>query len=106
MALASTETPADFHARRRRAQKLSRFFGVGYQDLSAIDVDVPERALSPDSAFYPSPVEEVPRMRPPPSPAEVDVKINGPSGFWGFVDGRHQMKEADPQDVMRRLRAL
>ncbi|KAJ7139814.1 hypothetical protein C8R44DRAFT_314274 [Mycena epipterygia] len=76
---------SSFQDRRRRAAKLSRFFGVGYQDIS----------LSPDTAV------------PPPVPiadvqVEVDVKVSG-RRFWSFND---RSKDGDMQEAIQKLRGL
>lgn len=36
---------------------------------------------------------------------EVDVKVAG-RRFWGFIDGRGQMKNAEVADVIDKLRVL
>ncbi|KAG7450350.1 uncharacterized protein BT62DRAFT_927662 [Guyanagaster necrorhizus] len=76
-----------FRERRRRAAKLSRFFGVAYQDMSS---SVPTTA---------PPIEE--RSTPD---VQVDVQITG-RRFWGF-DGGHTTREADMADVIDKLRYL
>lgn len=87
----SSGDPTDFHERRRRAAKLSRFFGVGYQDFSSSM----ERSDPP------------PRMpsRTPASKDEVGVKISAPGRFWGLSDGR-RMRDAQMIDVIDKLRDL
>ncbi|KAF7339915.1 Sec7 domain protein [Mycena venus] len=92
-----TEEPAEpsilpraptFQDRRRRAAKLSRFFGVGFQDIGL------------------SPVLTTPRS-PPQSPVtsvEVDVKVSGRRFFGVFSD---RPKEGDDmQEAIQKLRGL
>lgn len=71
-----------FQERRRRAAKLSRFFGVGYQDISSSLRDVV----------------------PPPPTAHVDVKMAG-RRFWSF-DSRPDMQNVDMADAIDKLRGL
>ncbi|KAK0246078.1 hypothetical protein EDD85DRAFT_783791 [Armillaria nabsnona] len=78
-----------FRERRRRAAKLSRFFGVAYQDMSSSSV--------PTTA---SPIEE----RPTHDHVQVDVQVTG-RRFWGF-DGGYTTREADMADVIDKLRCL
>lgn len=84
----STFTSA-FRERRRRAAKLSRFFGVAYQDMSSSSV--------PTTA---SPIEEHPTH----DHVQVDVQVTG-RRFWGF-DGGYTTREADMADVIDKLRCL
>ncbi|SJL06009.1 uncharacterized protein ARMOST_09345 [Armillaria ostoyae] len=79
-----------FRERRRRAAKLSRFFGVGYQDMSSSS-SVPTTA---------SPIEE----RSTHDHVQVDVQVTG-RRFWGF-DGGYTTREADMADVIDKLRCL
>lgn len=78
-----------FRERRRRAAKLSRFFGVAYQDVSPSVVSTTA-----------SPIEQ----HPPHDHVQVDVQITG-RRFWGF-DGGHTTREADMADVIDKLRCL
>ena len=89
-----------FTERRRRAAKLSKFFGVGYHDLSK-SLHVPmkpspptDSGLDATSSHYTSPS------------IEVDVQLSGPTRFWGIIDGRRNDKEADMNDVAARLRVM
>ncbi|KAJ7130052.1 hypothetical protein C8R43DRAFT_896262 [Mycena crocata] len=86
----STHTTS-FQERRRRAAKLSRFFGVGFQD---IDI-----SLSPETAPAPAPAPTPPFSD---SRAEVDVKVSG-RRFWGFND---RSKDGDMQEAIQKLRGL
>lgn len=104
----SPEPPTlSFTTRRRRAAKLARFFGVGYHDLS-------ESMWLPITASIAPPPSEVAELRPsppvtpalPPSPMAVDVKMSGPARFWGMMDGRRSMKDANMDDVIGRLREM
>ena len=70
----------DFRQRRMRAAKLSKFFGVGYQDL--------EPHLAPKS-------------RTNPQTLEVAIDDGGRS-FWD----RHEPRSAAMEDVIARLRDL
>jgi hypothetical protein len=83
-----------FSERRRRAAKLSRFFGVNYQDISTSLNTLqatPQPTCQIDTYDLPS--------------VEVDVKVVG-RRFWGFTDGRSQMKTAEMVDVIDKLRDL
>jgi len=83
----------EFHQRRLRAAKLSKFFGVDIQDLKKF---LPERPPPPS--------------RPGTSQGQdtvVEVAIGGPKGkstFWERPQSPQQ--EADMQDVIHRLRDL
>jgi len=84
--VARTETTGkhkerDFRQRRMRAAKLSKFFGVGYQDL--------EPHLSPKRARQ--------NLR------KVEVAIDNRTGlFWD----RHEVRTLEMEDVIVRLRDL
>lgn len=70
----------DFRQRRMRAAKLSRFFGVGYQDL--------EPHLAP---------------RSPTNSQKLEVAIDDRGGlFWE----RHELRSLDMEDVIVKLRDL
>ncbi|KAK0465411.1 uncharacterized protein EV420DRAFT_1760093 [Desarmillaria tabescens] len=79
-----------FRERRRRAAKLSRFFGVAYQDMSS---SIPTTA---------PPIEE--QVERPTPDVQVDVQVTG-RRFWGF-DGGYTTREADIADVIDKLRCL
>ncbi|KAJ7456681.1 hypothetical protein FB451DRAFT_1143440 [Mycena latifolia] len=76
-----------FQDRRRRAAKLSRFFGVGFQDIS----------LPPGTAPA---IPEAPPL--PDTRIEVDVKVSG-RRFWSFSD---RSKDGDMQEAIQKLRGL
>ncbi|KAJ6627239.1 hypothetical protein B0H10DRAFT_428106 [Mycena sp. CBHHK59/15] len=78
-------TKANFQDRRRRAAKLSRFFGVGFQEIS------------PDTI--------APAL--PPTQVGVDIKVSG-RRFWGFHDRSKDtdMQDTDMQEAIQRLRGL
>ncbi|THU91773.1 hypothetical protein K435DRAFT_968020 [Dendrothele bispora CBS 962.96] len=79
-----------FRERRRRAAKLTQFFGVGYQDISA---------------SLPRTTRDIPqRSSPGPGPGvRVDIKTSG-RRFWG--DGHGTVRDADIADVIDKLRDL
>lgn len=85
--------PSTFNERRRRAAKLSHFFGVNYQDISTSLNNVGTPAPPPSVETYDLPS------------AEVDVQVAG-RRFWGFTDNRGQMKAAEMADVIDKLRDL
>ncbi|KAF9044871.1 hypothetical protein BDZ89DRAFT_165000 [Hymenopellis radicata] len=88
---------SDFRDRRRRAEKLSRFFGVAYQNIEYV-------APSP---LLPPPLMHAPLTAPlegADSGMHVDVRVSG-GRFWGFDHGG-KTKEADMNDVMDKLRGL
>ncbi|KAF9650748.1 hypothetical protein BDM02DRAFT_3127543 [Thelephora ganbajun] len=70
----------DFRQRRMRAAKLSKFFGVGYQDLEPHLVPGENRTNS----------------------RRVEVAIDDRGGFWD----RHELRSLEMEDVIVRLRDL
>jgi hypothetical protein len=104
----STGSPTpSFKARRRRAAKLARFFGVGYHDLSGSTgfpvtaSTTPSRGEVAESRLnHPAVYTE------PPSSMSVDVKMSGPARFWGIMDGRQNMQDATVGDVISKLREM
>jgi hypothetical protein len=42
----------------------------------------------------------------PSSSVQMDVKVSRPARFWGIVDGRRDMKEANMDDVIGKLREM
>ncbi|GLB36308.1 hypothetical protein LshimejAT787_0305960 [Lyophyllum shimeji] len=88
-----TSTSATFRERRRRAAKLSQFFGVNYQDISE---SVRQTFVMPAA-----PKQDTSRVPPP--VVEVDVKVAG-RRFWGLADS--ELKTADVADVIDKLRGL
>lgn len=85
-----------FSERRRRAAKLSHFFGVSYQDISTSLKNI-------EPPPPPPPVAKVEKYNLP--SVEVDVQVAG-RRFWGFTDNRGQMKAAEMADVIDKLRDL
>jgi hypothetical protein len=79
----------NFRERRRRAAKLSRFFGVGYQDLTS-SIEVPESLVVRKVAHPRSDSAEEEESK-----ITVDVKVSEPARFWGLSDGRQNLQEAD-----------
>ncbi|KAG6878426.1 hypothetical protein C0993_007027 [Termitomyces sp. T159_Od127] len=82
--------------RRRRAAKLSHFFGVNHQDISQSITQkllppAPQQTYSDFGGDINNPV------------VEVDVKVVG-RRFWGLSDGG--IKNADVADVIGKLRGL
>ncbi|KAK7064484.1 Sec7 domain protein [Favolaschia claudopus] len=89
-----------FQDRRRRAAKLSRFFGVGFQDIvgwAQGDTTTPAPPEQPETPR--SPVSAVTSF-------EVDVKVSGPGRrFFGVFNDRS--KDVDEmQDAIQKLRGL
>ncbi|KAJ7785991.1 hypothetical protein B0H16DRAFT_1488832 [Mycena metata] len=80
--LSASATTTSFQERRRRAAKLSRFFGVGFQDISSGDIATLPVATSKE---------------------EVDVKVSTGRRFWNFND---RPKDGDMQEAIQRLRGL
>lgn len=95
--LDSQDDPVAFQERRRRAAKLSRFFGVGYQDITP--------SLVSESAAPSSP----PPVAAPRSPrrldADVDVRVTGRNRFWNF-NTETKPKQTNVYDVLDKLRKL
>lgn len=73
-----------FAARRRRAAKLSRFFGVGHLSSSLLETS--------------------PSVLPLASSDEVDVRMTSGRRMWGFLEETH--KDTNMEDVMGKLRGL
>ncbi|KAF5382957.1 hypothetical protein D9757_006389 [Collybiopsis confluens] len=84
-----------FRDRRRRAAKLTQFFGVQYQDITASLTGVSDEL--PD---IPSRTPVQVDVRPEPT---VDVRTNT-RRFWGFSGDN--LKEAEVSDVIGKLREL
>jgi hypothetical protein len=84
---------ATFRRRRLRAAKLSRFFGVAYNDLSIpTGTTTPERYPSREAAHSP----------------EVDVEILERGWFWNRAEGGHRtgVEQVDMNDVIALLRQM
>lgn len=81
------EESVAFRRRRLRAAKLSRFFGVTYNDL----------------------IRQNDRERANPQNADVDVRIDGPGWFWNG-DSNHISEggapDANMNDVIALLRQM
>lgn len=93
------ESSDDMTSRRRRlrADKLARFFGVNYNDLScSTAVAVPKSRIASD-------IESV-------VPAGVGVKIQERGWFWKRADAGSQSRidaqDADMNDVIKLLRQM
>jgi hypothetical protein len=84
---------AAFRRRRLRAAKLSRFFGVTYNDLTV-------------------PIRQNDRVGVKPQGAEVDVRIDGPGWFWNRADSNYTYsseggaQDTDMNDVIALLRQM
>jgi len=98
-------TPS-FKARRRRAAKLAHFFGVGYHHLSeSMGLPVATLKSSVSGAAELGPNTPITHTIPS-SSVQMDVKVSRPARFWGIVDGRRDMKEANMDDVIGKLREM
>ncbi|KAF8649811.1 hypothetical protein AX16_005576 [Volvariella volvacea WC 439] len=79
----------------KREAKLSRFFGVDYQDLRTCLEGVTPAVSRLD--------QDEDQM----TPKDVDIKIGRRSRrFWNFGEGEGQMKDADISEVIEHLRGL
>lgn len=85
---------ATFRRRRLRAAKLSRFFGVTYNDISTpIAMSTPRHRTDGEAM----------------TPEEVGVKIQERGWFWNRTESNHTRaggKEADMNDVIALLRQM
>jgi hypothetical protein len=85
---------ATFRKRRLRAAKLSRFFGVTYNDISTpIAMSTPRHRTDGEAM----------------TPEEVGVKIQERGWFWNRTESNHTRaggKEADMNDVIALLRQM
>jgi hypothetical protein len=84
---------ATFRRRRLRAAKLSRFFGVAYNDLSTPTSTATQQSESPREVLQ---------------SAEVDVKIQERGRFWNRAEGGQNAGtgRADMNDVIALLRQM
>ena len=84
---------ATFRRRRLRAAKLSRFFGVAYNDLSIPTSTATQQSDSPREVLQ---------------SAEVDVKIQERGRFWNRAEGGQNAgtERADMNDVIALLRQM
>ncbi|KAF7966779.1 hypothetical protein HWV62_37033 [Athelia sp. TMB] len=94
----STSTPpttpitlTTFTARRRRAAKLARFFGVGYHDVPTATSPAAKTSAISDGT------------RTPPVAPGVNVQVSSPGWFWGR---RHTSQDVDIDDVIGKLRNM
>ncbi|KAL1741478.1 hypothetical protein HDZ31DRAFT_45349 [Schizophyllum fasciatum] len=106
--LDSQEDPIAFQERRRRAAKLSRFFGVGYQDITPTLVSIP--SPTPSSPSSPSaavpPLVNQPETHPAHPAGNVDVRVTGRHRFWNFTSHETKSKSTNVHDVLDKLRKL
>lgn len=80
---------SDFRERRRRAEKLSRFFGVAYQNIDLITTP---------------PVPPTPEVKLRSQDVRVDVSMAGRQ-VWAY-DGHRKPRQTDETDVRDKLRML
>ncbi|KAH9064152.1 hypothetical protein EDB87DRAFT_1377339 [Lactarius vividus] len=78
-----------FRRRRLRAAKLSRFFGVTYNDLTG-PIGIPVKGRQDNG-------EEV--ISPQAQATEVGVRIDGPGWFWNRTDSNHGSEGAQDADM-------
>ena len=89
-----SEDCAAFRRRRLRAAKLSRFFGVTYNDLTGpIGAAVPGRRGNADGVN-------------PRAAAEVDVRIDGPGWFSDSYHSGEGAQDANMSNVIALLRQM
>lgn len=86
---------ATFRRRRQRAAKLSRFFGVAFNDLS---IPTGTTTVTPESDSSREAVQS----------GEVDVRIQEPGWFWNRAEGGPNtgIERADMNDVIALLRQM
>lgn len=94
-------------ARRRRAQKLTRFFGVDVREIEpALEATLPERSSTPaPSAFAAEPEQSEGVQR---SWEDVDVRIVGPAAGnrrWKRGHDRTKTELVDARAALRGLKA-
>ena len=84
---------ASFRRRRLRAAKLSRFFGVAYNDLSIPTATTTQECRTSGEGV---------------SPAEVGVTVQERGRFWSRAEGGYKdfTEEADMNDVIALLRQM
>jgi len=90
-----TRPGTDFQERRKRITKLSRFFGVGYADLTPVVATKPKHHRTTSSIFTPKLVslEE---------PTRVGIKVISRKRFGSGED----MREVELGDAIDKLRCL
>lgn len=100
----NSENFEEFSARRKRAVKLAKFFGVEPQHFGPTPV-LPDESVAESSMLVPEP----PTTPPVPKPLnsyEVDVEVTGGGKFWGLTYDDKRTKEVDQKEVLGRLRSL
>ena len=124
----SSLSPADFHARQRRAAKLSQFFGVGLNDLADVlpaNSSAPKRNKNdvagnhnrlPSTAIMPAPPIPISPMKPSPSPADtfgmhpmVTTRVEvaaAKSSRLRFLGHGGDVREMDMSDAIEKLRRM
>ena len=85
---------SNFQERRRRVAKLTRFFGVGYQDMP----------LYEDSCAVAGRGARAPTLLADSTSATVQVEVKLGRRLWRFMD--NDDKDADMDLVLDKLRAL
>ncbi|TFY81537.1 hypothetical protein EWM64_g2471 [Hericium alpestre] len=88
-----------FRQRRLRAAKLSRFFGVDYNDLSQSGIAEPSLPARPSMVTVPPTRPDSPRQ-------DVDVRVNQSGRFWALLDGHDTLQTAEINDVIGKLRQM
>ncbi|EIN13504.1 hypothetical protein PUNSTDRAFT_117262 [Punctularia strigosozonata HHB-11173 SS5] len=94
--------PTEAWALRRRAAKLSQFFGVEYNDLDPARV----RPASPPPPVPPIPARPLEIPAPPDSPPLVDVEVQHVGRRWGVIPSASRDRVQDMNDVRNRLRQM
>ncbi|KAI0079602.1 hypothetical protein K474DRAFT_1770147 [Panus rudis PR-1116 ss-1] len=105
----STTSKTEFHARQKRAAKLSKFFGVGLNDLadvlpSTAPATKPNRHMRSSSIQLDS-TSEIHTLPPLPlSPMRVEVAAA--KGRKRFLGSGEEVKELDMNDAIEKLRRM
>ena len=103
----STASP-EFQTRRRRAAKLSKFFGVGVSELAEVlppDIlspAVPAKAMIAQEQGFSPELTQRPSRRPSTTVAEAKNRRR----FLGGVNEEHDVKEVDMTEVIDQLRRM
>jgi hypothetical protein len=100
-------TTATFRRRRQRAAKLSRFFGVAFNDLSIPTGTTTAVAVAAATATATATLESD-SSRVAVQLGEVDVRIQEPGWFWNRAEGGPSggVERADMNDVIALLRQM